>query len=339
MVMVSKFNIYWYGQEIIQLDSAQVKESWGKNPQIMKFVNRAFGIYFKLARGINQVREGKLKKELRESLDEASTKGWELIGVGDMKSAIKHLADNNNQWTDNEVDAYRGNSDVAALFKSTIWPGVVVGAPQGVVRFMEEMDNKHGELIKILRTYDSKWAKCMTLADSAKDWKNIGSAFQKTSIITGVGGLLKDIYKSGQEAEPFLWLAPTEVERKYIKVSGYLGTLQKIYNFADDFGRFKSYGYSDADSAQFTALKTAMGYLPILGEFYAGALVLIPSLQNWFRGKIKEKQNKLDAVFDPQYGMEKTAMDLSTPGKITVKPRRTGPGMGGGYIPGPIGIA
>ena len=62
----------------------------------------------------------------------------------------------------------------------------------------------------------------------------------------------------------------------------------KIHSLASDFVHY--------DDLAMATLEEALGYLPVLGQYYAGALHMMPGMKRWMQQVIKAKEAKIDAL-------------------------------------------
>jgi hypothetical protein len=283
----AKFHEYWEGYDTIALTSQMVHADWGKNPNAVAFANLAFKVYYDARRNIKTSKhQGKMLKALHDAATEGSGPGnWnDLKEVFDM---LGRPGADRNQWRDGSTDEYRHAATTMPV-NQTIWKKCTLQAPSASVKFLQKMDANMHKLGAIVVQQDEQVKLVVKGAkDPARNWKLIGKAL--------------GVVKTGADnATSFLWLAPDKVQLRVGRVNviggTFLGTVDKIYNAANDIGKYTKQGYSTLDATQLSALKTALSFLPILGGFYAGAIDLIPGLGLWFKGKVQQRIREIDSI-------------------------------------------
>jgi hypothetical protein len=283
-----KFWDYWEGRDTIILSPQMVKASWGLEPRSIEFTNKALNVYYLARRNSETIMDLTHKKQMIDKLEDAARTGFSVTGWGDLETAFKKLARpgaDRNQWTDNATDTY--NSPTI----NKHWTGGAVVGPTSAVKFLIAMDSNLEELRQLLSSSSQEWERFTQIAkDPRRDWKMLGATLKR----------IGDIHS---KTSKYLWLAPEklpglpQVKVALDKSKPFLKYVQEIYGIADEFLKYRMIGYSTSEAAQVAALKRALSFLPVFGEFYKNALDLIPALKIWFEGVIRAYQAKIDSVF------------------------------------------
>ena len=72
--------------------------------------------------------------------------------------------------------------------------------------------------------------------------------------------------------------------------------LGNIHTAAAMYTNSHAAGFDPRSATALTALRTAVGSVPALGDFYGRAIEMIPGLATWFRRFIQERVRRLDAA-------------------------------------------
>jgi len=79
--------------------------------------------------------------------------------------------------------------------------------------------------------------------------------------------------------KPWLFLMPDQVKSPAAGVFKYTDAIDTVYQAADEYAKLKyEHNWDTADTVGFVAMKHALKYLPVLGEFYSAALSLFINL-------------------------------------------------------------
>ena len=267
---------YWEGTRQAQLTRSQVTASWGRpgvahSGTSIGFANRAFEIYHSAHQSISRCSDYGHQRQMMSSLHDAARTGWGL-GVDDLEEAFQHLDSNGGRWTDNATKSYFGGRN--KVFHSTL-----VTAPVSTVNFMNAIDSRVAELRTIMNRYHQQ-ARTLSRAADGHQWAQVG---------TGLG----EIKSWGERAKPFLWMVPTVQDRLGQAVS-FTGVLSNIHSGLNTYGLSIRAGFDSDTATAIAALRTAMGWVPVLGDFYGRAVDLIPGLRVWFQGLIRDYCRRID---------------------------------------------
>ena len=353
--MTSKYYDYLLGYDQVYLTRKMIHADWGNNPRAVEFTNFAFKLYYQMRRNLDRYRPTdkkhiKFKKELIDKLEEATKKGSSILHWGDLNTAFKKLGRDGadrNQWRDSKTMTFKGATPKGVVIgaKKSIWKGNVV-APAAVVEFMTVVDQHIQELSAFAEAH-IKHSKIVVNAanDPAANWKLINKS-------------LAFISTNADRASQYLWLAPATLsltnkgatlskkaslyiekgETFFSTVSKISGYASKILQVGDDFVKYKKTGMTNEDAAEMAILKSALGYLPILGSFYAEALDLIPGLKKWFQNLVKDYTAQIDAI-PGLWTQQATAYKYPNRRTSPSTYLPTGFGRQMGRIPGPQGLA
>jgi hypothetical protein len=227
--------------------------------------------------------------------------------------------------------------------KKSLWKGNVV-APAAIVNFMNKMDEHVQELSACAQAQiDHSKIVADAARDPAANWKTISKSLALVSENAG-------------RASQYFWLAPAtasafskggvlsskaslypgkgeSVLAITAKISGYA---TRVFQAGDEFVKYKRTGMSTEDAIGMVALKTALGYLPVLGNFYAEALDLVPGMKKWFLAIIKDHTARIDAI-EGLWAHKPTAFRQPSSRTQDAIHLATGSGHPSGRRPGPIG--
>jgi len=273
-----------------------------------------------------------------------------VYGWGDLNTAFKRLGRdgvNRNQWRDGYTLEFKGATPKGVIIgaKKSFWKGNIV-APAAAVEFMSVMDKHIQEFSSLTQAHIKQSQIVINAAnDPARNWELLNRS-------------LSFIDSNAEKASQFLWLAPTIIStnskgaafsRKaapYIqRGDSFLGVASKISGYAtrilnadNEFVKYKRTGMSTEDAVGMVALKSALGCLPILGNFYAEALDLIPGMKKWFQQIVKGYTDRIDSI--PGLWVQKPIAFLP-PGRQNSPSCNlsTGWGRSIGRQPGPEGLA
>ncbi len=267
---------YWEGTRRAHLTRSQITAEWGRpgvahSGTSIAFVNRAFEIYYTAHERIGQCPDADHRRLMMDSLHDAARTGWGF-GVDDLEEAFQHLHSNGGRWTDNATKSYFGG-------RQKVFHATLVRAPVSTVNFMNAVDSRVAELREIMQRYHQQARELSRAADGSQ-WSQVGSA-------------LGDIKSWGERAKPFLWMAP-RVQDRLGQVVSFTGVLSNIQSGLNTYGLSIRAGFDSDAAAAIGALRAAMGWVPVLGDFYGRAVDLIPGLRVWFRDLVRDYCRRID---------------------------------------------
>ena len=266
---------YIDGDKLAKLTREQVKADWGQGDGSdfrIALANRAFTLYYQAAGSIRKVGDSGHRTSMWRTLSNARAKGFGL-GISDLNEAFEHLAKNNGIWTDNNTENYYGGP--RKCFNRTI----VSGAPEGMVNFLDAVDDGMKTLGKVLVDYKDQLEK-VTLAAGRDDWETVGT-------------VLGHVNTAAETAEPWLWTAPA-TQKWAGRIVTFTDVTGKIHDGATMYVRSKEAGFDNRSAAALTAMRLAVGCLPVLGGFYSKAVEMIPGLVVWYRGLLDQRFRDAD---------------------------------------------
>lgn len=271
-------NDYWSGIRQATLARAQISAPWGgpgveHSGRSIALANRAFEIYYEAHRRISACPDRDHRALMLDSLHEAARSGWG-VGVDDLEEAFQHLADNGGTWTDAQTAPYSAGPEQA-------FPGTLTTGPVSCVNFLKAVDSRMAQLKAILERYRGQ-VHDISQAQQRDDWSTVATVLSQTR-------------DWGERAKPFLWWAPS-VERGVGTVVTFVGALSNIQAGLTTYANSVGAGLGGGAAAALGALRTAMGWVPVLGDFYGAAIDMIPGLRAWFVGLVREHCRRIDAA-------------------------------------------
>lgn len=265
--------------------SPKCKWSRGDNSAVsIRCMNRAFELYYLSKNSIASCSSPILRKQMEKKLASACEEGWGT-GVQDFNDAIDHAWEHidrhdDYQWLDTNQGTYMPGT------RSVFNERALVKAPKAVVNFLEELDDESSILASI--AFDAY----------SKKSKELIAAFEGGKYTSAIQAI-KELKSGANKVKSMVWLAPDKVKTKVEKANkyiSYLGTITKFDSFLKDYGKFQNSGFNNKASAAFAAMKVVVGYVPILGDFYGGAIDMIPNLTTNFREMHRKRQEKILAI-------------------------------------------
>ncbi|MCA9051847.1 MAG: hypothetical protein KDA89_24080, partial [Planctomycetaceae bacterium] len=271
------FEDYKNGDALAKLDYDTVTAEWGRrgvshSGTAISLSNRAFEIYYNSARNIRTLEDTKLRNAAWKKLRSCAASGWGS-GADDLNEAFQHLADNNGIWKDGDTSNYYGGPKRG--FNS------LVKGPQAMVNFLDAVDGGLSTLEKVYQHYANQ-AKKIANAAQNDHWELVGIAL----------GEIKD---KGETVQPWLWNAPN-AEKHLGRVVKFADVLGNIHAGATVYVKGRQAGLSSDVSQAIGVMRTAVGFVPVLGNFYGKAVEMIPGLAAWFRGLVQDRVRKLDRI-------------------------------------------
>ena len=274
-------NNYWSGTQQAQLDRSQITAHWGAggvsfSTRSINFVNRAFEIYYQAHQNINACPDTEHSTLMLRQLQEAGRSGYSILGEqpDDLEEAFQHLVNNSGTWTNDETRSYFGG-------REKVFNASIVTAPVSIVSFMNAVDSKMATLHQALENFNTQ-AQNLQRAQQSSDWGRVGT-------------ILGEINTWGGRAKPFLWTAPA-LERHAGTAVSYVGALSNIHSGMTTYVQAQRAGFPQGTAAAIGAMRTAVGWVPVLGSFYGKAIDMIPGLVTWFQGIIDNRVRQLDAA-------------------------------------------
>ena len=271
-------NDYWNGTRQASLERSQISASWAApgvaySGRSIALANRAFEIYYQSHQRISACDEANHRTQMLNSLHDAARSGWGR-GIEDLEEAFEHLTRNGGRWTDSATSNYYGGPQ-------KVFQGALTEGPVSCVNFLNAVDSKMTELKRILEQYRTQVQR-ISQAEQQDDW-------------TTVGNVLTQVKDWGERAKPFLWWAPN-AERHLGTTVTFAGALSNIHSGLTTYTNSRGAGFDPRTSAAIAALRTAVGWVPVLGDFYGAAIDMIPGLTIWFRNLVEDYCRRIDAA-------------------------------------------
>jgi hypothetical protein len=244
-----------------------------------KFTNKCAEFYYKVRQNISKCPDTTHKEKMGAAFDECAgfngtwydLAAWSATVTGDPKSlaaSFVKFKQDGKKWTMTAYDTYFATNACPVWAVSD---GSSVDAPLGPKHFCEKVSEKLAELQKTVKSFQEMMA---------------------TLTADQVQANIDKIKQYGENAKPLLWLAPPTIADKALALT------EKGIGYADAFSKAISYlsianqnttVSINGKSLVLTGLQIGMGYLPILGEFYAAGIGAIPASAD-FAHSIVDKQ-------------------------------------------------
>lgn len=291
--------LYWKGnRKVVINDLTLYGTDFIHDEPARHFMNFAFELFYDCRQNVMKCTDSKMRKEMTAELEDVATtgSGW---GISDLKEAIEHAveykAENNFhdpfQWYSNDADTYECIEHDPKRFLnpydrrvSTLWQDGTVKSATSCVVFVREMDKRFSELGTAAKPYNKSVDALKQLAENRnspeQDWKDFGE-------------MLKTAGSVASEAQKWMWLAPDSLQgyEKYIgNASSFLGVANKLKDIGNNYVHY-------GNNLEMAILEEALGFLPILGGFYAQALHMIPGIERWFKRVVEYKIEQIDSIF------------------------------------------
>lgn len=267
---------YWAGFRQAQLTSDQVTASWGRrgvahSGTAITFVNRAFELYYQAHQRIESCPDGRQRQRMLEELHDAGRSGWGR-GVDDLEEAFQHLDGNGGRWTDEATWNYYGG-------RNKVYQIMLVTAPTSIVNFMNAVDSRMERLREAAERFHRQ-AQQVNQAERANRWEQVGQG-------------LEQIGAWGGRAEPFMWMAPS-VQARVGQTVSFAGALSNLHAGLTTYGNAIRAGMPPTAATALAGLRAALGWVPVLGDFYGRAVELIPGLAVWYRRLHEDYTRRVD---------------------------------------------
>lgn len=294
--------LYWLGHRKVVLNDLTLLGTPFDNPTALEFMNFAFELFYNCRQGVMKCGDAKMQKEMTSELEDAATEGTGR-GVDDLQEAIYHAVDwkadhgidEPYQWYSSKAETYECIPYDPQRFLNpydnrvaTLWQGGDVTAAKACVLFVRAMDEKFIELGKASKPYGKAVDALQKLADNKnspdQDWKTMGEHLENAGTVAS-------------EVKRWMWLAPDTLQgfERYIGgAADFLGVANKIKDIGNNYVHY-------GNSLSMALLEEALGYLPVLGGFYAKALHMIPGLERWFKAVVQHRIDKIDAIFRDEH--------------------------------------
>lgn len=300
------FEIYWKGVRKVELNEMTLYGTeFSRNEEALKFINFAFELFYNCRQGIMRCEDKSMRDEMTSELEDAATVGSGR-GVDDLREAIEHAVSAKTetgwsaffQWYSNKTETYQCVEHDPKRFlnpydtrTSTLWQHGSIKCAKSTVLFVAAMDEKFKELGAGAKPYANAVNKLQKVVQTNnapdQDWRAVGSLLQETG-------------EAADKVKKWMWLAPAQLDgfERYIGgASSFLGVANKIKTFGDNYVHY-------GDSVAMATLEEALGYLPVLGGFYAKALHMIPGLKGWFAEVMQYRLDQIDsATRDDRHGV------------------------------------
>ncbi len=269
-------NPYWNGEVMAKFDSGEVRAEWGNGEHSgtsIAFCNRAFQIFFEARQNCMKLSDHMHAEEIRKVLEDCGRTGYGT-GVSDMEEAFDHYASKGGYWTDDDTTLYFGGPE-------RVFSSAIVMAPRSIVRFMNAVDEKGSRLlVRTIRDYQKLIQKLSDLLRGSAGASAAVKDFEKSIEVIG------SLKSAAEHARPWLWTAPAYETRvgHLVTVTDVIGKMQEG---ALAYTMFRFAGFGVTESAAVTALREAIGHVPVLGSFYQKAIDLIPAVAASFGARVR----------------------------------------------------
>lgn len=303
-------NRYWNGQAHAVLTRDNVRASWGSGAHSglrIDAANRAFCIWYYAQQTLSESVTESHWTQMYRSLNDCATEGSGVFGANDLQEALNHLAENNDQWTDDSTTSYFGGPGKSYNH------GYVRDMPEGCANFLSAVDEKLPQMRSTLQEYQTRCQALQRLRPSPRqstsDWEQIKSN-------------LDAVKTTAERAKPLLWLAPAAIRASVPRTSSGMSAARRVEAFADAATPHveRSIKFLDAvgnihdamtvyvqatqalggdrrAGLAFAALSYAMTFVPVLGGFYGTIIQKIPGLITNWRAFIRDYTRRFD---DPE---------------------------------------
>jgi hypothetical protein len=279
----AKATEYWQALDRPVLVSREVHAPWGGDPNAVAFTNKAFELYYRARRGAEAVRDAAQRDAMVSAL-EACAGDRSGTGVSDLRGAFEHLeadGDDHCEWWDGEIAEYDGASTNVPTHR-TIWPRSVVG-PRSAVAFVQALDSSMQTLAASAQRHDDLVGELIERIEAPdRDW-------------TSIGMTLGRIVAIARETSPYLWLAP-EIGRLGSLSGTFVRACAKLDGYARKIVVAGAVGASIEGGPERAALESTLGYVQVLGCFYAAALDMTPGLRMWCQHRVQRRRDQLEAA-------------------------------------------
>jgi hypothetical protein len=309
-------NKYWNATQQAYVPPDHVSQSaikkWvskgGMAANSVRMLNGAFEIWYLLRDSIRDCEDGQQRSMMLTELEDAGDAGWGS-GVQDLDDAFDHWL-GPGDWTDDNWGNYThttgvfGNAKPAIQGATFCWglsSNVMVG-PLFAVHFFNALDAKLGDLKSAMTGHNAAVA-ALAAAIKSKNGKQTSDNLHTIANYAG-------------KAKKLLFLAPKMNDRyayygNYVELRGgnstgvlaasstktFLGALTDLDTFLSVHDQALRTGIFDNQTATaFAALTVALGYVPVLGGFYAEMVKNLPGFFANFAAMNEDYYKNLDRV-------------------------------------------
>ncbi len=299
-----KPNDYSNGIRQALLTREQIRASWGRGDhsgQRILLINEAFRLFYRYRRRIEQVsaKDFRTYWAMLKELEDAGDTGWGLFGVQDLDEAFQHLIANNGTWTDENTTHYWGSN------APSVYPCTVFDAPAAGANFLTALNRKLGRLQELTVKYrtaaqsaEQPEAKLRRLRELGQDMAALAWLLPVPQPAGGAETCtpyekLIEACEAFNKAVEYLNAAGVELRASLQVIAKVTDWLTKADQAAQAMVAVRRAGLPQNVSYMWSALVAAVSFVPVLGEFYAKALVGAPGLVEWMKTTVWEYERRI----------------------------------------------
>lgn len=273
-------NDYWTGARLAHLEARDISAPWGRGSycvQRISFANELFQFWYDARRNIAACSDFGHQTAMTRELEDAGESGAGIITIDDLKEAFEHIHSQGGRWTDDTASlTYFGNPN--QVFRQG---GLINDMPKPFVKFAQAVDSKFQVLRSAMNNFDQQTQIiAQQLTSSRTDWDQIGTALTQVS-------------EWGERTKPFLWARPRAASVVGTTAS-FASALSNIHSGASTYAAARSAHFPQGPAVAIGVLRTAVGFIPVLGTYYGGMVDLIPSLRTWFTNLVEQRVQRID---------------------------------------------
>jgi hypothetical protein len=277
-------NDYWTGTGLAHLDATHISAPWGRGSycdQRISFANELFQFWYNARRNIAACTDHSHQTAMTRELVDAGKSGAGFFSIDDLEEAFEHIHSHGGRWTDDTASlTYFGNPN--QVFRQG---GLINDMPKPFVKFAQAVDRKFQALRSAMNNFDQQTQIIEPqLASSRPDWDRIGTALTQVS-------------EWGERAKPFLWARP-RAARVVGTTASFASALSNIHSGASTYAAARSAHFPHGPAVAIGVLRTAVGFIPVLGAYYGGMVDLIPSLRTWFTNLVEQRVQRIDRAIN-----------------------------------------
>jgi hypothetical protein len=215
---------------------------------------------------------------MTRELEDAGRTGFGF-GIDDLEEAFQHIHNNSGRWTqDTSSMTYFGGPN--KVFRRG---GLISDMPKPFVEFARAVDSKFEVVRNGINNFDQRTQGIQTqLSSHNTNWAEIGTA-------------LTEVKSWGERVKPFLWARP-RASRAMATTVSFADALGNIHSGLTTYTNARQANFPQGAAAAIGALRTAVGFVPVLGNYYGGMVDLIPNLSTWYTNLIRERVESIDRV-------------------------------------------
>jgi len=270
---------YWTGTREAHLEASQISASWGRGDWCgdrIRFANDIFHFWYVARQSINACTNSAHRQSMTIELESAGTAGAGF-GIDDLNEAFEHMDHHGGRWTE-DAGSYSYFGGPNKVFRSG---GIINNLPKPFKTFADAVDGKFQKVRNAIRHFDEATQTIdRQLATRLPDWDQIATA-------------LGQIKEWGEQAEPFLWARPRAAAVVSTTVA-FADALGNIHSGATAYVQARQAHFPRGAAAAIGLLRTAVGFVPVLGTYYGGMVDLIPTLHNWYTSLIQQRVARID---------------------------------------------